>query len=80
MVVASSKLEIDKPSFPKLMLGKNTGCVYLVLEAETNNSERSLKTMVIDPRGSAERKIGTINWYRDTLLKPFDGEVTLRNY
>lgn len=64
-------------SFPKLMLGKNTGTVYLAISMELSDL---IKTVVLKPGGELNSDpIGTIKNYSIMNLKDFPFELIMRN-
>lgn len=60
--------------FPKLMVGKNTGTIYLAIKAIRTR----VQTVVLKSVGFAD-PVGTIKEYDIENLKDFNSEITLRN-
>lgn len=74
-------VEVKRNTFnecPKLMIGKNTGTVYLAIDSYLVNGYVQYSTIVLKPTNSDSQSIGDVNQYKAELLDDFFGEVTLK--
>lgn len=80
MVVAEIIKPVEKKSlnFPKLMVGKRTGTIYLALSQDYTNYGLKVNTIVIAPSAGSQQ-IGYNDEHLANLLEDFNGSITLRN-
>jgi hypothetical protein len=81
--ISEKSKDIKEKPFPKLMIGVNTGTIYLAL-ADTPNSFNcsnyyTIKTIVLVPTKTSDLFVGDINVYPSDMLEDFEGEIKMRN-
>lgn len=63
--------------FPKLMLGRKTGTIYLARASLADGKE--VQTVVLVPAADSAQKIGEMAVYLKELLEDFNGEIIMSN-
>lgn len=72
------KPEKEPIKFPKLMVGKITGIIYLATSTQFNMDEWLVNTIALTTQPSGN-PIGHKATYPAKNLEDFDGSITLRN-